>query len=121
MGAAREGGLEIPPELQRELRELAAREGRISHYELLGIPADADSGAVRRAFLERSRRFHPDAWYRKQLGDFGPLLSRAFQRINTAYQVLCEPEARAAYDKENASAFSSGDRARILRVLGPDG
>lgn len=114
MSAARDGGLEIPPELQRELRELAAREGRISHYELLGIPADAESGAVRRAFLERSRRFHPDSWYRKELGEFAPLLTRAFQRINTAYQVLADPDARAAYDKENAAAFTSIDRVKIL-------
>ena len=115
MSAARDGGLEIPPELQRELRELSAREGRISHYELLGIAADADSGAVRRAFLERSRKFHPDAWYRKELGEFAPLLTRAFQRINTAYQVLSDPDARVAYDTENASAFTSSDRAKILQ------
>ena len=109
------GGLEIPLELQRELQDLASREGRIAHYELLGVPADADSGAVRRAFLDKSRSFHPDAWYRKELGEFAPLLSRAFQRINTAYQVLSDPEARGAYDKENLRLFSATDQSLIQK------
>ena len=113
MAAATVGGVEIPADLQRELRDLAAREGKISHYELLGIPADADSGAVRRAFLERSRKFHPDAWYRKELGELGPLLTRAFQRINTAYQVLGDDEARAAYDEANLHLFTDRDRELI--------
>jgi curved DNA-binding protein CbpA len=107
--------LEIPPGLQRELQDLASREGRISHYELLGVPADADGGAVRRAFLDKSRTFHPDAWYRKELGEYGPLLSRAFQRLNTAYQVLTDPEARAAYDQENRRLFSPADQALIQK------
>jgi curved DNA-binding protein CbpA len=107
--------LEIPPELQRELQDLASREGRISHYELLGVPADAEGGAIRRAFLDKSRVFHPDAWYRKELGEYAPLLSRAFQRINTAYQVLTDAEARASYDKENLRLFSAADQALIQK------
>jgi curved DNA-binding protein CbpA len=115
LGVVKAGGLEIPPELQRELQDLASREGRISHYELLGVPADADGGAIRRAFLDKSRTFHPDAWYRKELGEYGPLLSRAFQRINTAYQVLTDAEARSAYDKENLRLFTAADQALIQK------
>ena len=85
MSFATVGSLDLPPELQRELKDLAAREGGISHYELLGIPADADGGAVRRAYLERSKRLHPDAWYRKVTGEFGPLLTRAFQPAGEAH------------------------------------
>jgi curved DNA-binding protein CbpA len=113
VGAASAGGLDLPPELQRELRELAAREGSISHYELLGVPADADGAAIRRAFLEKSRRFHPDAWYRKELGEFAPLLTRAFQRINAAYQLLSDQESRARYDQEHRELFSEQDKQRV--------
>lgn len=109
------GGLEIPPELQRELQSLASREGKISHYDLLGVAADADGGAIRRAFLAKSRQFHPDAWYRKELGEYAALLSRAFQRINTAYQVLTDEAARSAYDRENHHLFSTSDQALIQK------
>jgi tetratricopeptide (TPR) repeat protein len=111
--AAMPGTCELPPELQRELDALAAREGRVSHYELLGIGPDADGTAVRRAFLLKSKQLHPDAWYQRQLGRFGPLLSRAFQRVTLAYQVLSDEEARAAYDEKNEALFGEADKAKI--------
>src|SRR5260370_21363469 len=106
VGAAitRQGGtIDLPPDMQRELRELEARGDRVSHYELLGLSADADGGDIRRAYLERSKRFHPDAWYRKDLGQFAPMLSKWFQRLATAYQAPPDEESRAAYDREQHS------------------
>ncbi|TMB29141.1 MAG: J domain-containing protein, partial [Deltaproteobacteria bacterium] len=91
MGAAPSssgGTIELPADVQNELQELEARGDRLTHYELLGISADADGGTIRRAYLEKSKRFHPDAWYRKETGRFGPLLSKWFQRLSGAYQIL---------------------------------
>ena len=101
--------------MQRELRDLESRRNVLTHYELLGISADADGGAVRRAYLEKSKRFHPDAWYRKQLGEFGPLLSKWFQRLSAAYQVLSDEETRNAYDQEHQSDLSQSDREAVAR------
>jgi curved DNA-binding protein CbpA len=102
--------IDLPLDIQDELRAFDARGDRISHYELLGIGADADGGAIRRAYLERSKRFHPDSWYRKELGDLGAVLSRTFQRMAAAYQILSDDETRAEYDRDHAAAFSEGDR-----------
>ena len=99
--------------MQRELRDLESRGDAISSYELLGVTADADGRAIRRAYLERSKRFHPDAWYRKELGEFGPLLSKWFQRLAAAYQLLADEESRAAYDLEHKSRLSARDRLAI--------
>jgi curved DNA-binding protein CbpA len=101
--------------MQRELLALEARGRGLSHYELLGVPADADGGAIRRAFLEKSKRFHPDAWYRKELGQFGPLLSKWFQKLAAAYQVVSDEESRAAYDSEHKGHLSATDRAAVER------
>lgn len=107
------GTIDLPPDMQRELRDLEARGDRVSHYELLGLSADADGGAVRRAYLERSKRFHPDAWYRKDLGEFAPLLSKWFQRLAAAYQALSDEESRAAYDREHKGDLSDTDRKAV--------
>lgn len=117
MGAAqdREGHSDLPAEMQRELRELESRGARLTHYQLLGIGADADGGDVRRAFLEKSKRFHPDAWYRKETGPFAPLLSKWFQNLSAAYQVLSDEELRRAYDREHRSELSPEDRAAVER------
>jgi curved DNA-binding protein CbpA len=103
-------GIELPHDIQDELRAFDARGDRISHYELLGIGAAADGGDIRRAYLERSKRFHPDSWYRKELGEFGAMLSRTFQRLAAAYQILSDDESRAEYDRDHAAAFSAVDR-----------
>lgn len=106
---------ELPAPLQRELLELESRAERVTHYELLGIAPDADGAALRRAYLEKSKRFHPDAWYRKDLGRFGPMLSRWFQRLSAAYQILADEESRAAYDRDHRAELSDADRAALER------
>ena len=118
MGAAplRSGGsIELPADMQAELRALEARGARVSHYELLGVPADADGAAVRRAYFEKSKKLHPDAWYGKELGEFRPLLSKWFQRLAGAYQALSDEESRAAYDQAHRADLSSSDKAALER------
>jgi curved DNA-binding protein CbpA len=112
---ARGGGSDLPEELRRELADFDKRSRALSHYETLGIGPDADPGSIRRAYLERSRRYHPDAWYGKNLGEYAPLLSKAFQRLSNAYQVLSDEDLRAQYDKQNAAKLSAHDRAAIER------
>jgi curved DNA-binding protein CbpA len=101
--------------MQGELRALEARSTRISHYELLGVGADADTASVRRAYLERSKRLHPDAWFGKELGEYRPLLSKWFQKLATAYQVLSDEESRAEYDKEHRARLSASEQAAVQR------
>jgi len=40
--------------MQNELQQLEARGDRLTHYELLGVSADADGGTIRRAYLAAS-------------------------------------------------------------------
>jgi curved DNA-binding protein CbpA len=104
---------ELPVDLQRELDDLAAREGRLTHYYLLGVSVDADAGTIRRAYLEKTRRFHPDSYYGKQLGKYGTILTKAFQRLAHAYQMLTDETARSAYDREHGDLFSGDDHAKV--------
>ena len=118
MGAAplRSGGsIELPADMQAELRALEARGARVSHYELLGVAADAGGSDIRRAYLEKSKRLHPDAWFGKDLGEFRPLLSKWFQKLAAAYQAMSDEESRAAYDQAHRADLSSSDRAALER------
>src|SRR2546421_11727898 len=109
------GTIELPADMQSELQQLEARGDRLTHYQLLGVSADADGRTIRRAYLEKSKRFHPDAWYRKDVGGFGPLLSKWFQRLSAAYQVLSDEESRAGYDRDHCAELSKSDRAALER------
>src|SRR5207248_266225 len=108
-------GIDLPPELQSELRTFDAAGRDVSLYDLLGVSPDTDAATIRRTYLERSRRYHPDAWYGKNVGDFGPLLSRAFQKLSAAYQILSDEDARAQYDQKLKQRLSQREREAMER------
>jgi len=65
------------------------------YYALLGIDAEADDAGLRRAWRHLALRWHPDR--------AGPDATATFQKILTAYTVLSDPNARAAYDRKRGA------------------
>src|SRR5581483_11142011 len=61
-----------------------------NYYAILGIPIDADSDMLKRAYRQLARRYHPDL--------AGPEGAIEMKRINRAYAVLSDPEKRRSYD-----------------------
>jgi curved DNA-binding protein CbpA len=108
-------GIDLPPDLQAELRAFESAGRDVSLYQLLAVAPDSDAATIRRAYLDRSRRYHPDAWYRKNVGEFGALLSRAFQKLSAAYQVLSDEDARSQYDEKLKQRLSQRDRQALER------
>lgn len=69
----------------------------VTHYEVLGIPADASTAAVRQAYVDQARRHHPD-FHTNDDASVRRAAERDMQRINDAWTVLGDPARRAAYD-----------------------
>ena len=63
-------------------------------YELLGVPADASSSDIARAYRRLARALHPDS----RPGD--PAAAGQFQALTLAYEVLSNPARRAAHDQQ---------------------
>ena len=59
-------------------------------YAILGVPIDAESETLKRAYRQLARRYHPDV--------AGPAGAIQMKRINRAYDVLSDPEKRLNYD-----------------------
>ena len=68
-------------------------------YEMLLLPRSADGGAIKKAYYKLSKEFHPDKFYRKNLGDYKEKLEVIFNKVNEAYRVLSDLAARAEYDQ----------------------
>ncbi|WP_425565436.1 molecular chaperone DnaJ [Sphingomonas limnosediminicola] len=72
------------------------------YYELLGVARGADDAAIKAAYRRMAKEHHPD---RKN----GCKDSEAhFKSINEAYDVLKDPQKRAAYDRFGKAAFQNG-------------
>jgi hypothetical protein len=66
-------------------------------YDLLGVLPTADKKELKRAYFRLSKEFHPDRYYNKAVGAFGPWLTAIFQKISSAFEVLSDERQRGAY------------------------
>lgn len=71
--------------------------GRLSHWDLLGVEANASPGALKKAYFQASKAFHPDRYFGKSLGTFEARLEHIFQAVKRAYDTLADPATQAAY------------------------
>ena len=76
-------------------------------YAILGVSADADSAAIKKAYRKLARRLHPD----QRPGD--KAAEKRFKEIGEAYAVLSAPEERKQYDairsmSHGGARFTSG-------------
>ncbi len=90
-----------------------------SYYEILGIRPDADDEAVKQAYRERAKDYHPD----RNPGDAEA--ERRFKLVGTAYEALKDASRRQTYDEWlafNMGRQKSGRRqwgrlAALLAIL----
>jgi molecular chaperone DnaJ len=72
------------------------------YYEVLGVPRDADSVTLKRAYRELALKYHPD-----QNPD-NPEAEAHFKEVSEAYTVLSEPDSRARYDRRGFEGVGGG-------------
>jgi molecular chaperone DnaJ len=72
------------------------------YYELLGVNKDASADELKKAYRKLAMKYHPD----RNPND--PNAAKTFQEINAAYDVLKDPQKKAAYDRFGHSAFEQG-------------
>jgi curved DNA-binding protein len=61
------------------------------YYQIMGVGRDASADDIKRAYRKLARKFHPDVSKEKDA-------EARFKEVGEAYEVLRDPEKRAAYD-----------------------
>jgi molecular chaperone DnaJ len=76
------------------------------YYALLGVARDADEAEIKKAYRRLAMQYHPDRV------EGGAAEKRAaeekFKEITEAYEVLRDPEKRAAYDRYGVAGVRRG-------------
>ena len=72
------------------------------YYEVLQVSKTASAEEIKRAYRKMAVQFHPD----KNPGDASA--EEKFKELGEAYDVLSDPEKRAAYDRFGHNAFAQG-------------
>ena len=63
------------------------------YYEVLGVSKDADEAAIKKAYRQLAKKYHPDV----NPGD--KTAEEKFKEVNEAYQTLSDPQKRQVYDQ----------------------
>jgi len=74
-------------------------------YEVLGVARDASDADIKKAYHKLVLKYHPD----KNPGD--KTAEEKFKEVNNAFDILRDPQKRAAYDRYGDAAFAGGNGA----------
>jgi curved DNA-binding protein len=82
-----------------------------NHYATLGLDRRCTLAQIRAAYRVLAKQFHPD------VNHGSPEALARTQELNAAYEILCDPEQRRAYDREldapnKSTTPSRGTKAR---------
>jgi molecular chaperone DnaJ len=65
------------------------------YYEVLGVPRNADEDDIKKAYRKLAMKHHPD----RNQGDKAKASEEKFKEAKEAYEMLTDPQKRAAYDQ----------------------
>ncbi len=77
-------------------------ESKRDYYEVLGVGKDANDDALKKAYRQVAKKYHPDM----NPGDAEA--EKKFKEASEAYAVLSDPEKRRQYDQFGHAAFEGG-------------
>src|ERR1700735_2674080 len=78
------------------------RVSKADYYEVLGVARDCSDQELKSAYRKLALKYHPD----RNPGNHAA--EEKFKEASEAYQVLCDSDKRAAYDRYGHAGVSGG-------------
>jgi curved DNA-binding protein CbpA len=91
--------------------------GVLSAYKLLAVKRTATAAEIKQGYFRASKEFHPDAFFRRNLGSYKERIDRIFRGMKQAYDLLSDPKRRAVYDENLIGELTPEEEAEIERRI----
>ena len=78
------------------------------YYDILGLSKSASDSEIKSSYRKLAMKYHPD----RNPGD--KKAEEKFKEISESYEILKDPQKKAAYDQYGHAAFSQGTVEELL-------
>lgn len=106
---------DLPPDKRRRILDTFYRLEELTYYELLAVEPTATKKEIKTAYYEIAAQYHPDRYFRKNLGSFKQKMELVFARVTLANDTLTRAQTRLEYDAYLEMQESTRKIERTLR------
>jgi curved DNA-binding protein CbpA len=107
---------DLSTQQKKRILFIESKLGSWSHYSLLNLKRTASHGDIKKAYFKASKEFHPDAYFRKELGTYKRRVDTIFRAMKKAYDVLNDAGAREEYDATLPADFSPVEQEELRKL-----
>jgi curved DNA-binding protein CbpA len=72
----------------------------LTYYELFNIPSDANQELIKQTFLRLSKLYHPDNYFRKEIGSYRAKINAIYSALANAHHILMDNVAHSEYRRK---------------------
>ncbi len=91
-------GIELSEDERSAIEKMEDMVQNGTFYQILSLPFDAKPEQVKIKFFELSKIYHPDRYFKKNIGSYKDKLNTIFKKLSEAYEVLYDPKKKKWYD-----------------------
>lgn len=110
---------------ERELRETlgakVAELKKLDWFQVLGVSPDVEADALKQAYLQLVREFHPDRAYKSASAEVRALANEVYQLVTTAYDTLKDPVQRDRVAADLAKGIKKDVSDQVQRIVAAEG
>jgi curved DNA-binding protein CbpA len=95
--------VDLKPKVRAEIDSYFNKLDVVDFYNALDVHRSTDPREIVRAYKRKSKKFHPDRYFGKNLGSYKNKLEEVFKYLTQVKDLLCDPQRRAQYDESLAA------------------
>ncbi len=108
--------IELSEDERSAIEKMADTVQKGTFYQILSVPFNIKPEQVKIKFFELSKIYHPDRYFKKNIGNYKDKLNTIFKKLSEAYEVLYDPKKKKWYD---AALTNSKSKLSHTQVLSP--